>query len=78
MNDSATLREPRVEEVVQRIKASVRRRVGGWVRDFQVDVKDRGLVLHGRTHTYYAKQLAQHTALKAGGLPLVANCIEVS
>jgi osmotically-inducible protein OsmY len=69
--------DPRTDEVVERIETAVRRRHGGWVRDFRVTVKDEGLELRGRTHTYYAKQLAQHTAMQVGGLPILANRIEV-
>jgi hypothetical protein len=37
-----------------------------------------GVILRGQTHTYYAKQLAQDAVLELGGLPIVANEIEVS
>jgi hypothetical protein len=75
---NATLLNARLDEVVERIKAGVRRRIGGWVRDFQVQIQDQGLVLRGRTRTYYAKQLVQHTAMEVGGLPILANRVEVS
>ena len=73
-----TLCDPRTKELVERIETTVRRRHGGWVRDFHVVVQDQGMVLRGRTRTYYAKQLVQHTAMTVGGLPLLANRIEVS
>jgi len=73
-----TLLAPRMNEVAERIEACVRRRLGGWVRDFQVLVQEGGVVLRGRTRTYYAKQLVQHTAMEVGGVPLLANRIEVS
>jgi hypothetical protein len=50
---------------------------GGHVREFQLVVVDRGLILRGRAHTYYAKQLAQHAVMDATGLPILANEIEV-
>jgi osmotically-inducible protein OsmY len=79
MNDlsNGMLVNSKLDELVERIQASVRRRVGGWVRDFQVQVQDQGLVLRGRTRTYYAKQLVQHTAMEVGGLPILANRVEV-
>ncbi len=36
-----------------------------------------GLVLEGHTHTYYAKQLAQHAVMEAVDLPIHANEIVV-
>ena len=47
------------------------------VRDLRVILLNEGLVLEGRTATYYAKQLAQHAAMAVTGLPLRANRIEV-
>jgi hypothetical protein len=80
MNDQSngTRYVPKADELVERIKAGVRRRVGGRVRDFQVQVQERGLVLKGWTRSYYAKQLVQHTAMEVGGLPILANRVEVS
>jgi len=68
----------KTQELVERIEASVRHRLGGWILDFKVQIQDRGLVLRGRTRTYYAKQLVQDTAMKVGGLPILANRVEVS
>jgi len=80
MNEASagTLLAPRLNEVAERIEACVRRRLGGWVRDFQAVVQEQGVVLRGWTRTYYAKQLVQHTAMQVGGLPIVANRIEVA
>ena len=41
-------------------------------------VVDKGLILRGYAHTYYAKQLAQHWVMEATRLPILANEIEVS
>ena len=61
------------------LAALVRRRLAGcaYVHDLRVFVTDRGVVLEGRAATYYAKQLAQHAAMAATGLPLGANRIAV-
>jgi hypothetical protein len=64
-------------ELAERIKANVRDRVHGLVSNFQVEIQDQGMVLQGRTHSYYAKQLVQHAALQAAGMPLLANRVEV-
>lgn len=61
------------------LEALIQRRLFGlaWVRGFHVLVQKQGLVLQGCAPTYYAKQLAQHTAMEVSGLPILANEIEV-
>ena len=52
-------------------------RTGGRIRDLRVDVEERGVVLSGRTSTYYNKQLATHAVLdRLEGVSL-SNEIEV-
>jgi hypothetical protein len=68
---------PITDEVAGQIESAVRDRLIGWVTDFRVLLRDRGMVLTGCTHSYYAKQLVQHLALTASRLPLVANEIQV-
>ena len=65
-------------ETLQRIEQHVRCRLTGLVCDFQLIVRDKGLVLRGHVHTYYAKQVAQHAVMEATGLPIRANEMEVS
>jgi hypothetical protein len=36
------------------------------------------LILRGRTPTYHARQLTEHAAMSATGLPVARNEIEVS
>ena len=62
----------------QRIESQVLRRLGNRVRDLRVIVRHDGVILHGRTNTYHAKQLAQHAAMELGELPILANNIEVA
>jgi hypothetical protein len=59
------------------LESLVRHRVSGRVLDLRVLLQDDGVVLRGHTHTYYAKQLAQHAVMKATDRPIVANLIEV-
>lgn len=47
------------------------------VLNFHIQVLDDGLVLEGRTLTYFGKQAVQHAVMEATGLPIVANNIEV-
>jgi CheY-like chemotaxis protein len=51
--------------------------LGRRVVGLRVEVRDGGLVLHGRAASYHAKQLAQHAAMAVTDLPLIANKIEV-
>jgi hypothetical protein len=62
---------------IEQLEARVRCRLSGRVRNLQVLGQDNGLVLKGHSHTYYAKQLAQHAVMEATELPILANEIEV-
>jgi hypothetical protein len=65
-------------ESLGRIEEHVRCRLTGLLRDFQLVVRNEGLVLRGHVHTYYGKQLAQHAVMEASSLPIRANELEVS
>ena len=60
------------------LETHVQCRLGGQIREFRLMVADKGLILRGHAHTYYAKQLAQHAVMEATELPILANEIEVS
>ncbi len=49
--------------MIDSITCVVHQRTNGGVRDLRVDMTSGGLVLTGRTNTYYTKQLATHAAL---------------
>ena len=55
----------------------VRARLFGRVRYFQLQFHNGGVVLRGSTHTYHAKQLAQHAVMSECQAPILANNIEV-
>jgi hypothetical protein len=59
------------------LEAQVRQRLRGRVHDLRLLVTGKGLVLRGRTRSYYVKQLAQHAVMGATALPIAANEIEV-
>ena len=65
-------------ETLARIEDHVRHRLTGLLGGFQLVFRDKGLVLRGHVHTYYAKQLAQHAVMEASSLPIRANEMEVS
>jgi hypothetical protein len=66
-----------VREEEDHLESLVQRRLGGRVRNLRVVVRQDGIILQGRTHTYHAKQLAQHAAMELGTLPIISNDIEV-
>ena len=55
----------------------IQHRLSGRVRGIRVVRHDNGLILQGRTPTYYAKQLVLRVAMQAATLPILANEIEV-
>ncbi len=65
-------------ERLAELEEHVRCRLGGRVRDLQLTACDRGLVLQGHAHTYYAKQLAQQAVMEVARVPILANEIEVT
>ena len=60
------------------LEVHVQCRLSGRVRDFRLMVHSTGFVLRGYSHTYHAKQLAQHAVMEVTDLPIRANEIEVS
>ena len=72
-----TLAPPLVTDE-ERLENMLLRRLGNRVRDLRVTVLPAGVILHGRTATYHAKQLAQHAAMELGEMPILSNDIEVS
>jgi hypothetical protein len=65
-------------ENMARIEKHVCHRLTGLLRDFQLVIRDQGVVLRGHVHTYHAKQLAQHAVMEASSLPIRANELAVS
>jgi hypothetical protein len=59
------------------LETTLRRVLLGRVGDLQVELHGQELVLRGWTRSYHVKQLAQHAAMEASGLPIRANAIEV-
>ncbi len=77
--DSQTIEDNLIfsPEEMERLVGRVRHQLGGRLRGFRVQVRGGGLILHGRSATFYAKQLAQHAVMQATELPILANDIEV-
>lgn len=62
---------------VRSLEDWMRQRLRGRIAGLRLGLREDGVVLTGRTTSYYAKQIAQHTLLNATSLPLLANEIEV-
>lgn len=62
---------------LQELEAHLQCQLHGRIRGFRLSAHDCGLVLQGHTHTYYAKQLAQHAVMRVTDQPIAANEIEV-
>jgi hypothetical protein len=77
MNEQAQT-DTATRETLARIEEHVRCRLTGLLRDFQLVFRDRGLVLRGHVHTYYAKQLAQDAVMEVSNVPIRANEMDVS
>ncbi len=59
------------------LESLVENRLSGQLHGFQLSATNGGLVLRGRTRSYYGKQLAQHAVMEATALPILANEIEI-
>jgi hypothetical protein len=77
MNKQAQTEAP-THETLARIEEHVRYRLSGLLREFQLVFCDKGLVLRGRVHSYYAKQMAHHAVMEASSFPIHANEMEAS
>ena len=73
-----TATDPLGREEINRIENSLQCHLSGRVHDLRLVPRGDGLVLRGRAHTYYARQLAQQSVLAATQRPLLANEIEVT
>ncbi len=74
---SATLLPTCFETLAEQIEDAVQTRTGGRIRGLRVRVNDRGVIISGRTSTYYTKQLVTHAAMDTADDLLVTNEVEV-
>jgi hypothetical protein len=80
--DSTSTTSPRgkqTEAIVkwEHIAVRVQAELGSRLRDFELLPSPDGLVLRGRTTTYYAKQLVQHAVMRLGRVRVLSNEIDV-
>lgn len=62
---------------LDQIERQIRQSLSQRVHNFRLRACDEGLVLEGRTKTYYGKQLVQHAVMDATDFPVLANNIVV-
>ncbi len=74
---SLKLADTHSRRLAARIKIAVRRATDGKIHWLAVEVAAEGIVLRGRCATFYAKQLAQHAAMRISGDRRLVNAIEV-
>lgn len=65
------------ERLAASVEQAVWRATSGKVKDLRVKVSREGVLLTGRCSTYYAKQAAQHAAMRVPGCSPLINQIEV-
>lgn len=53
----------RTADSASTVAAKIQARTHGQVRELHVEMVDDEVVINGRARTYYAKQLAQHSAM---------------
>ena len=68
---------PENELLTDAIERVVRLRTGGCIRSLQIERDGEQVVIHGKTNSYYNKQLVTHAALDAMQDMRLFNEIEV-
>ena len=63
--------------LLEELETRVQGKLCGRIRELQLLLQDRGIVLRGFARSYHAKQLAQHAVMAETTMPIVANEIEV-
>ena len=71
------LADDNLMEQLGQLEMALQSSLRGRVHDLRLVVRDQDIVLQGRARSYYAKQLAQHEAMEAGGFSVLVNDIEV-
>lgn len=59
------------------VEGGIAREFSQRLREFHIAIRSEGLVLEGRTKTYFMKQIVQEAVVRAINLPIVANQISV-
>lgn len=68
---------PIISDEIATAEAHLAKHLRGRLSDISLSVHLGGVVITGRTRSYYVKQLAQHAVMERVSLPIVANEITV-
>ena len=71
--DQSSMISSEIDAVAVQLASHLR----GRLHDIRLTVQPDGVVIGGRTGSYYVKQLAQQAVMSAISLPIAANNIEV-
>ena len=75
--DIAAAPKTNLSDACQSIERRIRQDFSRRIHNFRIHALDDGLVLEGRTKTYYGKQEVLHAVMTATDLPIRANNIVV-
>jgi osmotically-inducible protein OsmY len=68
---------PKSQAYAASIRRGILRIAAGRIHELQVEVRDDVVLLQGRCHSFYCKQLAQHAAMELAHEQRVDNQIQV-
>ena len=74
---AADLLDAPSSEELNQIQQEIRRDLSLRVHNFRLRAVEEGLILEGRTKTYYGKQVVQHAVMDATDFPIQSNNIVV-
>jgi hypothetical protein len=63
--------------VIEDLEIQLQSQLSGRIYDLQLILQDGMLIIRGRSHTYYGKQLVLSAVMQATDVPVLANDIEV-
>lgn len=66
-----------LEEATARVAEDIVKQHRSHLRDLEILVTRRGIILHGLARSYYGKQLAFHEVSRRLGMRVIANHIAV-
>lgn len=75
-SNTRTFNLPSQEDIAD-LESYLRIRLNGRIRQLRLSWRENGLVLHGQSQSFYAKQLAQVELVDAFHITIRANEIEV-
>jgi hypothetical protein len=66
------------DDLLKELEALVHSKLGSRIRDLQITAAPDGVILRGKSNSWYVKQLAQQAVMEAVCIRILANEIVVS